>query len=216
MAETSTHIDARHFDYIAERTVQDDAFLLAMKEAAQAAGIPSISICSAQASFQQILLRLHGARRVVEVGTLAGYSAITMARALPAGSELHTIEIEPRYADFAAEWISRSEVADTITLHRGDGREVLPSFEAGSLDAAFFDADKASYGVYVDAGQRLLRSGGLLMVDNAFAFGQLFEEQPTDPEAPAVQVFNEEMGRLKGFQKVIVPLGDGLWVAIKD
>jgi len=215
LAETFPTLDERHFAYIAERTTPDDDFLRGLKAAAREAGVPPIAIGSAQAALVGILLRLRRARRVVEVGTLAGYSAIAMARALPPDGHVDTIEIEPRYADFAEEWIAKSDVAGRITVHRGDGRVLLPTFETGAFDAAFFDADKASYGTYVRESRRLLAPDGLLLVDNAFAFGQLFDEHPTDREAPAVIAFNEEMARIDGFRKVIVPLGDGLWVGVK-
>src|SRR5439155_2474850 len=125
MSEESTLVTEQHFRYVAEHTAREDAFLAQLKDAARAAGIPSIWIAPEQASFMQILLRLRQAREVIEVGTLAGYSAIAMARALPLGGRLHTIELEPKHAAFATEWIARSDVSDRITLHRGAGMEVM-------------------------------------------------------------------------------------------
>lgn len=215
MSEESTVVRAEHFRYVAERTARDDAFLRDLKEAAREAGLPSIQIAEEQASFMQILLRLRGAREVVEVGTLGGYSAIAMARALPEGGRVRTIEVDPGYADFAERWAARSDVADRVEVHRGDAREVLPRFADASADACFLDADKGSYPVYLEECLRILRPAGLLLADNAFAFGQLFDEEPTDPEAPAMKDFNEVMARREGLHAVIVPLGDGLWVGVK-
>ncbi|HZM00237.1 MAG TPA: class I SAM-dependent methyltransferase, partial [Planctomycetota bacterium] len=163
----------------------------------------------------QILLRAIGARTVVEVGTLAGYSAIAMARALPAGGQVHTIELDPRHADFAERWVARSDVAGQVSVHRGAGLEVLPRFAADSADAAFLDADKGNYPGYLRESLRIVRRGGLVLVDNAFAFGQLFDEQPTDREVGAVRAFNELMAQESRLQSVIVPIGDGLWVGVK-
>src|SRR5262245_4251354 len=95
VSESPTLVTAEHFRYLASRTTPEDEFLRRLKEAARAAGIPAIWISPEQASFMQILLRLAGARRVVEVGTLAGYSAIAMARALPRDGRVDTIEIDP-------------------------------------------------------------------------------------------------------------------------
>lgn len=215
MSTTSTPVTAEHFRYIAERTIQEDDFLRDLKREAAAVGIPQISICPEQAAFMQILLRLCKAKTVVEVGTLAGYSAISMARALPPGGRVRTIELSPKHADFAESWFKRSDVADRIELHRGAGMDVLPRFESNSADAAFLDADKTSYPAYLNECLRIVRPGGLLMADNAFAFGQLFDEHPTDREAPAVRAFNEIIARDKRLSAVIVPLGDGLWVATK-
>src|SRR5262249_22928052 len=104
MSEVSSQVTAEHFRYIAEHTSREDSFLADLKRAASAEGIPSIWIAPEQASFMQILLKLAKAREVVEVGTLAGYSAIAMARALPKGGRVRTIEIVPKHADFAKRW----------------------------------------------------------------------------------------------------------------
>lgn len=217
MSATSTAVTNAHFAYVAERTRGEDELLERLKREATAAGIPPIWISPEQASFMQILLKSAGARRVVEVGTLAGYSAIAMARALPPRAEgglLRTIEIEPRHADFAEAWIARSDVADRVEVHRGAGADVLAGFEDDSADAAFLDADKAGYSTYLRECLRIVRRGGLILVDNAFAFGQLFEERPTDREVGAVRAFNDVMARTPEIHGVIVPMGDGLWVAV--
>jgi len=215
MSAESEVVTKAHFDYIAARTMAEDAFLADLKRAANAAGIPPIWICPEQASLMQILLRLVGAREVVEVGTLAGYSAIWMARALPAGGRVRTIELLDKHADFAEQWVAKSDVAGKVEVHRGRGMDVLPKFAADSADAAFLDADKSSYPLYLAEALRIVRKGGLVMVDNAFAFGQLFDERPTDREAPAVKAFNDVMARTRGLHSIIVPVGDGLWVGVK-
>jgi predicted O-methyltransferase YrrM len=138
-----------------------------------------------------------------------------MARALPTEGRVRTIEFNPKHADFAESRFKRSDVAGRIELFRGAGMDVLPRFATDSADAAFLDADKASYGAYLKECLRIVRLGGLILVDNAFAFGQLFDEKPTDREAPAVREFNEIMAREKRLASVIVPLGDGLWVGVK-
>lgn len=215
MSETATLLTARHFRYVAEHTTRDDAFLARLKRAAREAGLPSIWIAPEQASLMQILLRLARARRVVEVGTLAGYSAIAMARALPAGGRVHTIELNPVHADFAERWIARSDVAGRIRVHRGAGAEVLPRFGSGSADAAFLDADKPSYPLYLRECLRIVRPSGLIMVDNAFGFGRLLDPRSRDREVRALRAFNERMANAHGLHSVIAPLGDGLWVGVK-
>ena len=215
MSDTSTLLTQEHFKYVAERTTREDAFLLDLKRAATAEGIPSIWIAPEQASFMQILLQVAHAREVVEVGTLAGYSAIAMARALPAGGRVRTIEVVPKHAEFAKRWAARSDVADKIEVSLGAGMDVLPGFATDSADAAFLDADKGSYPRYLAECLRIVRRGGLIMVDNAFAFGQLFDEAPSDRDVPAVRTFNDLMAGERALHSVIVPLGDGLWVGVK-
>jgi len=217
VSEQSTIVTEKHFAYVAERTAREDEFLSELKKAAKEAGIPPIWIAPEQASLIQILLRLAGARRVVEIGTLAGYSAIAMARALPEDGRVHTIELNESHAAFAERWIARSDVAAKIEVHRGAGVDILPKFEDGSIDATFIDADKPSYPRYLTECQRMLRRGGLVMVDNAFAFGQLFDKKPKEsPESvAAVRAFNDHMAAHAGFQSIIVPIGDGMWVGVR-
>ncbi|MBM3791207.1 MAG: SAM-dependent methyltransferase, partial [Acidobacteria bacterium] len=147
--------------------------------------------------------------------TLAGYSAIWMARALPAGGRVRSIEISGKHADFAERWIARSDVAGRILVHRGAGKDILPKLPADSADASFLDADKANYPLYLRESLRIVRRGGLVMVDNAFAFGQLLEERPSRADVEAVRAFNEAMAGEKALHSVIVPVGDGLWVGVK-
>lgn len=214
MADTDSVVTARHFAYLAERTTGDDEFLGALKQAAREAGIPAIWIGPGQASLLAILLRLSRAREVVEVGTLAGSTAVSMARALPAGGRVRTIELLDAHADFAEEWIGRSDVAERIELLRGPADEVLATLPDGSIDAMLLDADKSGYPAYLLHARRLLRPGGLLMADNAFAFGQLFDERPSDREVPAVRAFNDLVPQQRWLDAVIVPIGDGLWVGV--
>ena len=214
MSETSTRVTDEHFAYLAARTRADDEFLSRLKAAARAAGIPPISVAPEQASLMQILLRASRARDVVEVGTLAGYSAIAMARALPPDGRVRTIELDPAHARFAREWIARSDVAGRIDVIEGRGVDVLATFADASADVAFLDADKTSYPAYLEESLRIVRPGGLVLVDNAFAFGQLLARDATDREVPAVRAFNERMAAERRLQSVIVPIGDGLWVGV--
>jgi caffeoyl-CoA O-methyltransferase len=217
MSANHTLVTAKHFEYLAKRTPGDDPFLRRLKREAKEAGIPQIWISPAQASFMQILLKTARAKEVVEVGTLAGYSAIAMARALPAdGGRVRTIEIDPGRAEFARRMVAASDVAGRVDVLVGPGREVLATFADDSADAAFLDADKGGYPRYLGECLRIVRPGGLIMADNAFAFGELFAKRPRDRETAAVRRFNDLMARTRGLQSVIVPIGDGLWVGVRD
>jgi predicted O-methyltransferase YrrM len=216
MSANPTLVTREHFQYVAHHTRGDDKFLAELKQAAKAEGIPSIQISPAQASLMQVVLKLGRAREVVEVGCLAGYSAIWMARALPAGGKVRTIEINPKHAKFARDWIAKSDVSDKIEVIEGPGVDVLKSMRADSADAAFLDADKGSYPIYLDECMRIVRRGGAIMADNAFAFGQLFDEHPTDREVPAVRQFNDYAAKKVGLHGVIVPIGDGCWIAVRE
>jgi O-methyltransferase len=216
MSETDAVLTQAHFDYLASRTVAEDDFLRQLKAAAREAGIPPIWITAAQASFMQILLKLVKAHEVVEIGTLAGYSAIAMARALTPPGHVWTLEVSDSFADFAEAWVAKSDVADCVRVLRGDARGTLLTLSNDSADVMFVDADKAGYPDYLQHAKRILRSGGLLMVDNAFAFGEILAGRPTDPDTPAVRRFNEIMAADRAFHAIIVPLGDGMWVGVKS
>ncbi len=102
-----------------------------------------------------------------------------------------------------------------MEVHRGTGEAVLATFADRSADAAFLDADKRNYPLYLRESLRIVRPGGLILVDNAFAFGELLAENPSDPEVQSIRDFNDLMARQEGLQSVIVPLGDGVWVGVK-
>ncbi|MFN0060639.1 MAG: O-methyltransferase [Planctomycetota bacterium] len=208
-------LSAKLLDYIKSHTDAEDEFLARLRADAQAAGIPSISIGFPQSSLLQILLRLGRARDVVEIGTLAGYSAIVMARALGQGGRVLSFELDPRRAEFARRKIAESDVAGRIEVRCGDARALLKPLRAGSIDAVFVDADKASYPYYLQECSRLLRPSGVALFDNGFAFGQLFDAQPTDSEAPAVKAFNDVLASDPRFHSYLIPTGDGMWVAVR-
>ena len=215
MSAEPTPITAELIDYIRRHAPPEGPFLRELKDAARAAQIPEIWIGPDQAAFMQILLRLAGAHTVVEVGTLAGVGAITMARALPPDGHLRTLELLDAHADFAEAWIARSDVAGRIEVLRGDARTSLVGLESASADACFIDADKEGYLLYLEQCLRIVRPGGLVMVDNAFAFGEVLDAGSPSAEVRAIQAFNEHVAHLAELQAIIVPLGDGLWVGVR-
>ena len=213
MSEESEAVSVALMDYVRAHARAEDPFLSSLRAAAHEAGLPRISIAPEQGRFMQLVLGLARAREVVEVGTLGGYSAICMAMALPAEGRVRTIEVEPKHADFAEAWVARSSVPGKVTVHRGPGREVLPGFADRSADVAFLDADKVNYRHYLDQCLRILRPGGLLMVDNAFAFGELLDPTSDDASVVAIRAFNERVHAEPRLEGMIVPYGDGLWMA---
>jgi predicted O-methyltransferase YrrM len=156
-----------------------------------------------------MLLRMIGARRVVEVGTLAGYSAIRMARALPSDGQLITIEFDPKHAGLARENIKAAGLDKIITVEVGAGLEVLPRLQ-GPFDAVFIDADKGNYDGYGRWAAQNVRKGGLLLGDNSFYFGKLLDDSK---EAAAMRRFHEEAR--DAFDTVNIPTPDGLLLGVR-
>jgi predicted O-methyltransferase YrrM len=216
MSKDSTQVGPAVFAYIAQHTIQEDAHLRDLRAAALKAGLPEIHIAPEQAAFLHILLRAARVRHVVEVGTLGGYSAIAMARALPPRGKVTTLELSDKHAQFAREWIAKSDVKNKVDVVVGDARTTLPTLPAQSADAVFLDADKAGYVAYLAEAMRILRPGGILLADNVLAHGAVVDPKSKDETGVAIRAFNEAVQKTEGLRAVIVPLGDGCLVAVKS
>ena len=184
-------------------------------------GIPPISLAASEGQLMQVLLRMHGARKVVEVGTLFGYSGVWIARALPDDGHLWTLEMDPLHADTAEEVFAMTGVTDQVTLVRGPGAEGLRSIESeGPFDAIFMDADKAGYPGYLDWAESHLRSGGLVIGDNTYAFGNIHRnpeslEPQQRPGTAGLQAFNRRLADPERYVGTLLPTGQGMTVALK-
>lgn len=175
-------------------------------------GIPRIQVGPSEGRLLELLLRMVHAKKVVEVGTLAGYSAIWMARALPPGGRLYTIEHDPRHAEIARRSFDQAGVADRVDLRVGEGLDVLAELVSeGPFDAVFVDADKSGYPAYGRWAAENLRPGGLLLGDNSYYFGKLLAED--DPSAEAMRRFHREAAA--AFDTVCIGTPDGLLLGIK-
>lgn len=174
-------------------------------------GIPSIQVGPSDGKLIHLLLRLANAKKVVEVGTLIGYSAITMARALPPDGHLWTIEFEAKHAEVARANIAAAGLTDRITVVDGSGLDMLPTLVPhGPFDAVFIDADKGNYDHYGAWAIANLRRGGLVLGDNAYLFGELMDDSDT---AKAMRRFHDQVAR--DCESVCVPTPDGLVLGLK-
>jgi len=201
-------------EYIASLFARDDDVLAALREAADREGLPPISISAVTGRLLQILLSAIGATRVLEVGTLGGYSAIWMARALPEAGRVVTIEVDERHAEFARRYFARAGLEARIDLRIGRALDVLPAFDGERFDAIFLDADKEPLPTYFDWALRLLRPGGLLIADNALWGGRVLDPETADEGTKGVREFNQRMASDDRVRGTIVPVGDGLAVGV--
>ena len=170
-------------DYIAEQLVAEDAVLQATLSANGAAGLPAIDVSAAQGKFLNLLVSITGARRVLEVGTLGGYSTIWMARALPADGKLVTLEFSPHHAEVAQSNITRAGLNHIVEIHVGAAAETLPRLAesgAGPFDFVFIDADKPSNVTYLEWAVRLGRPGTVIVLDNLVRDGKVIDSGSTD------------------------------------
>ena len=214
MADSVTRAGDRHattaiLDYVNRVHAAHDAGLARAFEVPD--GIPAIQISPSDGKLLELLLRLVRAARVVELGTLVGYSAIHIARALAPGGHLWSIEYDPRHAEVGRANLAAAGVGDRVTVLVGAGRSVLPTLGGHApFDAVFIDADKVSYDHYGQWAIEHLRPGGLVLGDNAYLFGELMDDSD---RGRAMRSFHEQVA--KSCDSVCIPTPDGLVVGIK-
>ena len=191
-SETWTAVD----DYVARLLIPADAALEAAQRAATEAGLPAISVSAPQGKFLHLLARIAGARRILEVGTLAGYSTIWLARALPPDGRLVSLEVDPKHADVARGNISRAGLSALVDVRVGRAVDLLPALEGGEpFDLVFIDADKPSTPQYFEWALKLTRKGGLIVVDNVVREGAVAGPSGTDADVDGMRRF---LARLAG------------------
>jgi predicted O-methyltransferase YrrM len=176
--------------YVTDLLVKPDAALKAALQTSTAAGLPAINVTPNQGKLLQLLARLQGARTILEIGTLGGYSTIWLARALPKGGRLITLESDPKHAEIARANIARAGLADVVELRLGLALNTLPQLAAegrGPFDLIFIDADKPSNPDYFAWALKLSRRGSLIIVDNVVRKGAVIDAASADPNVVGVR-----------------------------
>ena len=201
-------------DYIVGLFGAEDELLASLREDAERTGLPGIAISADEGRLLQVLLTAINARHVLEVGTLGGYSAICMARVLPPGGRLVSIEINEDHATFARRYIARAGLSDRVEVRVGRALDVLPALDGERFDAVFLDADKEPLPTYFEWALRLVRPGGLIIGDNALWGGRVYEGDETDDKTKGVREFNRRMATDPRVLSIIVPTHDGVAVAV--
>jgi predicted O-methyltransferase YrrM len=160
--------------------VGDDPELSAAREASDAAGLPQIAVSTQQGKFLSLLAAAIKARRILEIGTLGGFSTIWLARGAGPGGQVVTLEYEPAHAEVARANIDRAGVGDRVEVVVGPALETLPTLTGGPFDLVFIDADKVNNVAYVDWAVRLSHSGSVIVVDNVIRGGAILSSDPDD------------------------------------
>jgi predicted O-methyltransferase YrrM len=195
----------------------DEALTAALRES-EWAGLPRINVSASEGRLLQMLVEISGARRILEIGTLGGYSAIHFARALPEHGALVSLELEERHAEVARRNVERAGLSERIEIRVGDARDALAGLVEngeGPFDLIFIDADKEGYPEYLAWSLRLSRPGTLILGDNAIREGSVID--PDDTSALAMREFNEKLAKDPRLSALILPLIreriDGLAIA---
>ena len=205
-------------DYVAGLFAPPDEALEATLRDSRQEGLPEINVSASEGKLLQMLVEISGSRRVLEIGTLGGYSAINFARALPDDGSLISLELEERHAEVARRNVDRAGLSDKVEIRVGDARDALAGLVEngeGPFDLIFIDADKEGYPEYLDWSLRLSQPGTLILGDNAIREGSVMD--PDDPSSYAMREFNETLAKDPRLSALVLPLIrdriDGLAIA---
>jgi predicted O-methyltransferase YrrM len=186
MSELWAQVD----DYVTRSIVRPDPALDQALATAAEAGMPPIAVSAPQGKMLQLFARMIGARRILEIGTLGGYSTIWLARSVPAGGQVISLELDPKHAAVARSSLARAGVADLVEIKVGPALETLPTLE-GPFDLSFIDADKVNIPAYFDWAVKLGRPGGVIVVDNVVRNGRLVDAADSDQNVGGVRKLHE-------------------------
>jgi caffeoyl-CoA O-methyltransferase len=220
MSRRTLNLDERLHDYVVRHN-REHPELAKLREATAAHPRAGMQISPEQGALLQMLVKLTGARRTIEIGVFTGYSALAVALALPADGRILACDVSDEYTRVGRPYWERAGVAGKIELvlepavHTLDAR--LAMGEAGRYDFAFIDADKASYDDYVERCLRLLRPGGLIAIDNVLWSGRVLErvDAAVDADTAALQQLNAKLAADNRVDLALLPIGDGLTLARK-
>lgn len=212
-------VNNANLDYIRKLYAPQDALLETIDQTLAERDI-AMHVGPEEGKMLQMFIGLYGVKTVVEVGTLAGYSAIWMARALASDGHVYSFGKDPAHMKLARGFVSQSEVKDRITLIEGDARTTLSTIEdKGPFDMIFIDADKIHYGEYLNWAEKNIRRGGLVVADNTLLFGMAAKDEPPDDIAPTtwanMREFNQRLADPEQYFSVMIPTQEGLTVAVK-
>ena len=207
-------------EYITGQVVQEDDVLRAATQATVDSGLPQIAVAPNQGKLLYLFARLLGAKRILEIGTLAGYSTIWLARGLARGGKVITLEADEKHAELARDNFRRAKLTRSIELRVGKALDSLPGIpKSPRFDLVFIDADKANIPAYFGWALKLTRKGGLIIVDNVVREGAILDAGSADPNVLGVRRLNELIAREKRVsattvQTVGVKGHDGLTIAL--
>ena len=209
----TTHPDLE--SYRLDLFVDEDEVLRSVMPEATAAGVPGISVSADAGKVLHLLARAVNARRILEFGALAGYSGIWLARALPPGGRLISLEVEEKHAGLTRRNFERAGVADRAEVRLGPALETMASVEPeGPFDLAFIDADKENYPGYLDFSLRHVREGGLIIADNANGHGHAHEVLEPGDGRRGIQTYNRRVADDPRLVSHILPVGGWLAVSV--
>lgn len=219
MSNRSIQLDDALYDYLVENSLRESDVMRRLREETAALPGSGMQIAPEQGQFMALLVQLMGARRCLEVGTFTGYSALAVAAVLPADGRLVACDVNPETTAVARRYWREAGLAEKIDLRLAPALQTLDGLlaegAAGSFDFAFIDADKTNYDGYYERALALLRSGGLVAVDNVLWDGAVINSSARDPDTEAIRALNAKIASDQRVSCSMLPLGDGLTLAFK-
>jgi predicted O-methyltransferase YrrM len=212
-AKTLQLSDALH-RYLLGVSSRESRTLKALRLHTQRLPRATMQIAPEQGQFLQLLVCLTGARRILEIGTFTGYSALSMALSLPRNGRIVCCDLSEEWTAIAREYWKKARVQKKIDLRLGLALATLKKLK-GPFDLAFIDADKANYARYYERCLRLVRRGGLIAIDNTLWYGRVIDRRDRSEDTRAVRAFNRRLHRDRRVELAMVPIGDGLTLALK-
>ena len=212
-------MDDQLLEYLRQNSVREPDVLQELREETQKLPHSGMQISPEQGQLMAMLVKLVNARKIVEIGTFTGYSSTVMALAMPEDSQLIAFDISEEYTRTARIFWKKAGVDQRVKLVLGNAKESLKNFlqagEQESVDLAFIDADKSSYAEYYECCLKLIRPGGLILVDNVLWSGQVADASNHDKDTEALRIFNAALSSDQRVDLCMVPIGDGLTIARK-
>lgn len=219
MTTRTLNLDDDLYRYLIDVSLRETPLLARLRE--ETAQLPTArwQIAPEQGQFMAMLVRLTGARRILEIGTFTGYSALVMAEAMPADGRILCCDLPGDYNAVARRYWQEAGVEDCIDLHLAPALETLGRLEregrAGGFDLIFIDADKANYPAYLEHALALVRSGGLVLFDNVLWSGRVLEANPDSADTRAIKALNRALKTDARIDLSLLPIGDGLTLCRK-
>ena len=219
MSTKTILMDDQLLEYLRQNSVREPDVLQELREETQKLSNSGMQISPEQGQLMAMLVKLVNARKIVEIGTFTGYSSTVMALAMPEDSQLIAFDISEEYTRTARIFWKKAGVDQRVKLVLGNAKESLKDFlqagEQESVDLAFIDADKSAYAEYYECCLKLIRPGGLILVDNVLWSGQVADASNHDKDTEALRIFNAALSSDQRVDLCMVPIGDGLTIARK-
>lgn len=219
MTKRTLPLDERLYNYLLSVSLREPGILAELRAETAQLPMAMMQIAADQGQFMALLLRLIGARRVLEIGTFTGYSSLTMALALPPDGRILCCDVSETYTAVARRYWEKAGVADKITLKLAPALETLDALlaegQTGAFDFCFIDADKQNYDGYYERALRLVRVGGLIAIDNVLWGGAVADPDDQESDTQAIRALNKKLASDRRIDLSLLPVGDGLTLARK-